>query len=191
MTDQAETAPPEQATKATWRRWARRQRAGRSLDPEDHQRALARFLASAGRRPGWVVAYQALGDEIALDGLMERAELGPFALTRTPEHGADLTVHPAVGPRERHRFGFTQPVAGSPAVDDIDLAVILVPGLLFDRAGGRLGRGGGYYDRFLARLGSDVALVGITGGMVVDLLPTDDHDVAMTHLADADRVWKV
>lgn len=50
--------------------------------------------------------------------------------------------------------GIEEPVASAPAVDDTELtatALALVPGLAFDRHCRRLGAGGGYYDRFLAR----------------------------------------
>ena len=58
----------------------------------------------------------------------------------------------------------------------IDLAV--VPGVLFTAGGKRLGYGGGYYDRFLARYGC--YKVGLCYScQIADDLPTDKHDVLM------------
>jgi 5-formyltetrahydrofolate cyclo-ligase len=61
----------------------------------------------------------------------------------------------------------------SPA--EIDL--ILVPGLAFTRAGQRLGRGGGFYDRFLARLSASTTKLGICfEQQIVETLPAEPHD---------------
>ena len=172
-------------TKAEWRARARRARAALPMDDPRHVEGLARFLAGPERPPGWVVGYRAMAGEVALERVLARAELGPFALVRTPEEGLDLTVHPAGSAREHHRYGFDQPAAGSPLVPDADIAVVLVPGLAFDRRGARLGHGKGYYDRFLGRLAAigRASFVGVTGGYVVAELPTEPHDVVMTHLA--------
>jgi 5-formyltetrahydrofolate cyclo-ligase len=67
-------------------------------------------------------------------------------------------------------------------VPDGAIDAVVVPGLAFDRLGNRLGHGAGYYDRLLARVRPGIPLVGVTGGYVVAELPTEDHDVAMTHL---------
>ena len=144
--------------------------------------ALRRLLAtSAGS--GWVVTYRALAGEVDVAELEADAALGPFALTRTPGEGLDLSVHPVGGELERHRFGFTQPVAGSGTVSLGDVRAVLVPGLAFDRCGARLGHGSGYYDRFLARLPASAWRVGVARyDVVVDALPVEPHDVALTHL---------
>ena len=46
--------------------------------------------------------------------------------------------------------GIPEPIADGPAADD-PRALVLMPGLAFDRQGHRIGYGGGFYDKFLAR----------------------------------------
>lgn len=58
-----------------------------------------------------------------------------------------------------------------------DLDLILVPGLAFTRDGWRLGRGGGFYDRFLSQLPTSTVKLGICFDLqLVDALPTEPHD---------------
>jgi 5-formyltetrahydrofolate cyclo-ligase len=54
----------------------------------------------------------------------------------------------------------------------------LVPGLAFDPAGGRLGRGAGYYDRLLTKF--EGVRVGVCfSELLVDEVPTEAHDIQM------------
>ena len=56
--------------------------------------------------------------------------------------------------------------------------VLLVPGLAFDRLGNRLGRGRGYYDRFLSRLPADILTIGLAfDGMIREQIPHDENDL--------------
>lgn len=178
--------------KARWRAEAKRLRAGLDVRSADHCRAIAAFLAEgpAGR----VVVYDAMPSEVDLAPLIAATERPEdrYAVTRTPDEGYVLTVHPWGGPMEDHPYGYRQPTVDAPVVPDADIAVVLVPALAFDRAGTRLGRGKGYYDRFLGRLPAGVAFVGVTGGSIVDgELPSEPFDVAMTHLATGDGVFPV
>lgn len=63
-------------------------------------------------------------------------------------------------------------------------AVVLIPGLAFDMRGGRLGRGKGYYDRFLAQYQSSiVAKVGIClDFQLVDEVPTGATDILVDYI---------
>jgi 5-formyltetrahydrofolate cyclo-ligase len=57
------------------------------------------------------------------------------------------------------------------------LDAVLVPALAFDAQGNRLGRGGGYYDRFLPRLSPHTATIGVClNAQRIDLIPTGSHD---------------
>jgi 5-formyltetrahydrofolate cyclo-ligase len=105
------------------------------------------------------------------------------ALTLYPRRGAaglELCVVAAASELGRGSGRFAEPAEGAlrAAVEAVD--VFVVPGLLFDRSCRRLGRGGGDYDRLLARARRDAARVGICyADRVVDELPEDPWDVAM------------
>jgi 5-formyltetrahydrofolate cyclo-ligase len=85
---------------------------------------------------------------------------------------------------ERRHFGIYQPkkdrVREIP-LKDIDLVV--VPGIAFDKKNVRLGRGHGYYDRFLCGLQKETKIIGLAFRFqVLDDLPQDSHDIP---------VWKI
>jgi 5-formyltetrahydrofolate cyclo-ligase len=66
------------------------------------------------------------------------------------------------------------------AVDVTWPDAVIVPGLAFTPAGDRLGQGGGWYDRFLARVAPACATVGVAfAPQIVDHLPTEPHDVRL------------
>ena len=83
---------------------------------------------------------------------------------------------------ERRHFGIYQPMAGrvrEVPLDDIDLVV--VPGIAFDKNNVRLGRGHGYYDRFLCGLPKRTKTIGLAFDFqVVESLPQDSHDVPVS-----------
>lgn len=75
-------------------------------------------------------------------------------------------------------YHILEPVEGCKQVlgDDIDL--ILMPGLAFDIRGGRIGYGGGYYDRFLAKLNKKVPKIALAYDFqVLDQVPTEERDI--------------
>ena len=72
--------------------------------------------------------------------------------------------------------GLRNPTTGMPMpLEDID--VVVAPGLAFDRKGNRLGRGGAYYDRFLAseQLKATVCSLAFAE-QIVDAVPVEEHD---------------
>jgi 5-formyltetrahydrofolate cyclo-ligase len=168
-------------TKAEWRAWARSRAVPIGVS-ERVQAHLAAWLP-----PGAVVlTYLALPDEVdpgpPPDGLR-------LVVTRTPPDGL-LTVHPIEVTMERGRLGILQPVATAQQWEG-PVAVALVPGLVFGRDGSRLGRGVGHYDRLFERLRVPVRVGVAWSGRVVDRLPSEDHDVAMTHVVTEDGVGPV
>lgn len=66
--------------------------------------------------------------------------------------------------------------------------LVLVPGLAFDLDGGRLGRGAGFYDRFLATLPKTTRLIGVAlDEQIVEKTPRDAFDLPVDALATPSR----
>ncbi|MBI5722615.1 MAG: 5-formyltetrahydrofolate cyclo-ligase [Planctomycetes bacterium] len=97
-----------------------------------------------------------------------------------------VEIHRLTDADARGSFGIREPSSGGPfAVGQIDL--IIVPGLGFDRAGRRLGRGGGFYDRFLSIAGLKAVRCGAAFGcQVLDDIPHDQHDQTI-HMLVTDK----
>jgi 5-formyltetrahydrofolate cyclo-ligase len=88
---------------------------------------------------------------------------------------------------ESQHFGIYQPkkdrVREVP-LEDIDLVV--VPGVAFDKNNVRLGRGHGYYDRFLCGLKPETRTIGLAFNFqLVDDLPQDPHDIPVSKVITA------
>ncbi|MCX5706588.1 MAG: 5-formyltetrahydrofolate cyclo-ligase, partial [Candidatus Omnitrophica bacterium] len=55
------------------------------------------------------------------------------------------------------------------------------PGLAFDKKGNRLGRGKGYYDRFLKKIPKDTPSIGLAFDLqILPSVPTSSHDVSVS-----------
>lgn len=80
-------------------------------------------------------------------------------------------------------FGILEPAVESPEVPLFEIDAFLCPGLAFDKKGGRLGRGRGFYDRLLAQARPDTLKLGICHPfqIVADTHP-EPHDVPMNGL---------
>ncbi len=88
-------------------------------------------------------------------------------------------------------YGLREPVPDPQKVllpHTIDL--ILIPGIAFDRHGHRVGSGGGYYDRFLAR--TEAVRVGLSYTFqIIDRVPAEPHDVKMDLIITENEVIRI
>jgi len=82
-----------------------------------------------------------------------------------------------------NKYGILEPKASAKEIDPSQLDVLIVPGVAFDRRGYRLGFGGGYYDRLLAKISSHTISVGFAYSFqVLDFIPVDEKDQKVARL---------
>jgi len=102
------------------------------------------------------------------------------------------------GPWQRGPFGIREPAIfpkeKSAAPRDFP-ALIIAPGLAFDREGNRLGRGKAYYDRFFAKLdGEDISYTALGLCMdfqIVPRVPVEETDKKMDGFLTGTELFKV
>lgn len=141
------------------------------LEPYQAARLLHVYVASVDNEvetAGLIRQSLARGQEVAVPVVQPGTRILRHALIQ------DL------GQLQPGRWGLFEPSAGhSWWLEDLArIGLVVVPGLAFDRRGNRLGLGGGYYDRFLARVKAPKAGL-IYSALLLDALPAEAHDIPM------------
>lgn len=78
----------------------------------------------------------------------------------------------------KNKYGILEPSFDLKAIDKKKIDLVIMPGLAFDKYGGRLGYGGGYYDKFLATISKDVVKIALAYDFqIVDKIPMESHDI--------------
>jgi len=110
-----------------------------------------------------VALYAALPGEVPLDAIADAVLAGGRSLAMPRMEGDRLRFVQVESWRnlERGRFGILEPLAAAPEAAFASSDLILLPGVAFDARGGRLGRGGGHYDRAIAALRPTPHLIGV------------------------------
>ena len=173
------------------RAWARRQRA-EFLSSDDVALAEQRAKLAAGFSSIVVTReWKHIGVFIPLPGepdiwtpaqkLSQEFNVNVYAPRMMPENQLDLVMVTAPDELVRGRFGVIQPPPNWDALTDLALLnAIFIPGLAFSHGGSRLGFGGGWYDRLLAKIPDKVVKIGVCwNNMVVDSIPMDTWDVSV------------
>lgn len=144
---------------------------GSEVDP-------AVFAAAAAKR-SWRVTYPCMLSAIDAAACGQRMCMRAVAVD-------DASAAPFVA-RPTRAFAATDidssrfPIVHAKALD-----MIVVPLVAFDRAGARLGYGGGCYDRYLPMLSPACQIIGIAfDEQRVDHVPTDAHDLPLPNIVSA------
>jgi 5-formyltetrahydrofolate cyclo-ligase len=189
-----ETAPTKAEIRAS--ALARRDALDPALRSGYSRLILHRILAmDEFRRAQTVLAYSSFGSELETEPFLAGAlDAGKrLLLPRINRAAGRLDVY-EVKDIATDLFsgvwGIMEPHAESCApCAAADVEFILVPGAAFDRRGGRIGYGRGYYDILLASCLAARTVAGAFEVQVVDSVPMESHDVRVDALATEAGVW--
>lgn len=144
---------------------------GSEVDP-------AAFAAAAVAR-GWRVAYPCMFS--ATDAMACGQRMCMRAVSAGDASEAPFIAHPTRAFAATDVDSIRFPIAPAAELD-----MIIVPLVAFDRTGARLGYGGGCYDRYLPMLSPACQITGIAfDEQRVDHVPTDAHDLPLSHIVSA------
>jgi 5-formyltetrahydrofolate cyclo-ligase len=158
-------------------------------------RALAEVVVAAPevRRAATVAAYVSIGSEPGTGPLLRAmADAGKRVILPLllPDGGLDWAVFTGDAGLQPARLGLLEPAGPALGVDAVATAdVVLVPALAVSATGLRLGRGGGSYDRALARVlvGTFTCALLYDGEVDVDV-PVEPHDRPVAAAATPTRL---
>jgi 5-formyltetrahydrofolate cyclo-ligase len=162
--------------------------ARRSALPADQRSAASTLIRDAVlaepqvQMAGTIAAYYSIGTEPSTRGLVFALwKRGSYVLLPVLRPDGDLDWASYEGPDSMvpGPRGLLEPGEPPRGVDAVARAdAVLVPALAVDEAGRRLGRGGGSYDRALARVGPLVPLIALVyDDELVEHVPTEGHDI--------------
>ena len=169
----------------------------RTLDPvykAESSEAICRHLLALDEYKSAKVVFAFAGTEKEIDTSLFMNETIAAGKTLilprcAAEHAIDLCVVRSMDDLEAGAYGILEPKKSCALVTAADIDFAVVPCLSFDRKGRRLGQGGGYYDRFLAR--ADCCTVGlIRAAFLLDALPAEWNDVPVSAVITEDGVLR-
>ena len=149
------------------------------------------LACDAYRKAHCIMGYLAFGKELSVDAVL-LAALAEGKTVVVPLVTSATEMTPVVLQNmhdfELDRYGIRSVRQPAEQIAPQDIDLVLVPGVAFDREGGRLGMGAGYYDRFLPQAKRAV-LMGVGYDCLLQSeLPKDEYDVCMQLLASESGV---
>ena len=137
-----------------------------------------------------IALYFGMKDEVQTSVLIEEWS-GKKIIALPVVHGNDINFHEFTGKENLNKgvFDIQEPTSVD-IIPEEDIDVFIVPGVAFDRNGNRLGRGKGYYDRYLA--GINKPIIGVCFDFqLIDSITTENHDVKMSMIITEKEILKM
>jgi 5-formyltetrahydrofolate cyclo-ligase len=166
------------------------------IDPATRERAAADVTRRVLELPeieaaATVLAFSSFGSELPMLPLIETLVARGIRVGLPVITGTEIEAH-AWSPGEpttTTSFGAEQPADGA-WIDPVAIDVILTPAVAVDRTGGRVGYGGGFYDRFLPRTRAEAARIAVVLAeqLVAEALPAGSFDLRVDAVVTPDEV---
>lgn len=159
-----------------------------AMTPEARAAASARIFAGVESLPAFAAArcvafFCALPDEPLTREALERWRGTKRIVVPRVEGERMCFVDYDPAASVRGAFGIEEPGPDARACDPAQIDLMVVPGVAFTASGARMGRGRGYYDRYLSLPEIHAVKVGVCyRHQVTDELPVEPHDVAMDYV---------
>lgn len=135
----------------------------------------------------------ALPDELPTAALLRTVldEGRPLLLPRTTSGRLEFAPVAALSALRSGAFGISEPGPEAAATALCPGDLVLIPGVAFDRRGGRLGRGAGWYDRSLPPRLAGLRVFGLGFAFqLVDRLPVEPHDRSVDAVVTDAELWR-
>lgn len=148
------------------------------------------IVAGASRIAAYVSMPSEPGTDPTIAGLLDR---GIEVIVPVSLKGGtlDWVVYSPEATHSKTELGIAEPEGerlGTETLASVDF--VIVPALAVDESGNRLGRGAGYYDRALAGVTAPVCAL-LFAGEIADVLPHEQHDIAMNMVITPTGVFRV
>jgi len=128
-----------------------------------------------------IAAYSSFGHEVAtrplLAGLLAAGHVLVLPVVDRQSRMMEFRRVDSLDALTPGVYGILEPRSGELCSPE-EIELFFIPGLAFDRQGNRLGRGGGFYDRYLSTVRPDAAKIGLAFQLqIAEALPVAPHDI--------------
>ncbi len=130
-----------------------------------------------------IYAYISTRNEVDLRKLIEVAWIEGKRVAVPKVCGQDMDFYYIESYAElvKGSFGILEPADNAVRAEEKD-ALMLIPGVAYDRVGNRIGYGGGFYDRYLSKEHSHYIIAPSYGFQIVDRLTSEEHDIQVDEI---------
>lgn len=173
-------------TKQAFRKLMLEQRKNMLLsDVEEKSKAIVSNILSTTeyKNADCIYAYISTRNEVDLANLIEAAWTDGKRIAVPRVCGQDMSFYyiESYADLEKGNFGISEPKDGAMQAEEKD-ALMLIPGVAYDKTGNRIGYGGGYYDRYLSGVHNHYIIAPAYEFQIVDTLVSEKHDIQVDEI---------